>query len=104
MAITDVVVPQLSESVSEATLLTWKKKPGEAVTADKVCGEVESTKSVSEIFAPVTGKVVAVNAELVSAPELINSDPYGSGWLIEIEVPATPSGLLSAAEYGAITA
>lgn len=79
-------------------------KIGEAVTADKVCGEVESTKSVSEIFAPVTGKVVAVNAELVSAPELINSDPYGSGWLIEIEVPATPSGLLSAAEYGAITA
>lgn len=77
---------------------------GAAVTADKVCGEVESTKSVSEIFAPVTGKVVAVNEELVNAPELINSDPYGSGWLIEIEVPATPSGLLSAAEYGAITA
>jgi glycine cleavage system H protein len=79
-------------------------KIGEAVTADKVCGEVESTKSVSEIFAPVTGKVVAVNEVLVSAPELINSDPYGSGWLIEIEVPATPSGLLSASEYGAITA
>lgn len=79
-------------------------KIGEAVTADKVCGEVESTKSVSEIFAPVTGKVVAVNEELVSAPELINSDPYGSGWLIEIEVPATPSELLSASEYGAITA
>jgi len=79
-------------------------KIGESVTADKVCGEVESTKSVSEIFAPVTGKVVAVNDELVNAPELINSDPYGAGWLIEIEVPSKPSGLLSAAEYGAITA
>ena len=79
-------------------------KIGEAVTADRVCGEVESTKSVSEIFAPVSGTVVAINEELASAPELINSDPYGAGWLVEIEVPTEPTGLLSAAEYGAITA
>ena len=79
-------------------------KIGEAVVADKVCGEVESTKSVSEIFAPVTGTIVAINEELASAPELINSDPYGAGWLVEIEVPTEPTGLLSAAEYGAITA
>ncbi len=75
-----------------------------AVVADKVCGEVESTKSVSEIFAPVTGTVVGINDALVNAPELINSDPYGAGWLVEIEVPSEPAGLLSAAEYGAITA
>ncbi|MEY4291250.1 MAG: hypothetical protein RL130_1192 [Actinomycetota bacterium] len=79
-------------------------KVGESVTADQVCGEVESTKSVSEIFAPVSGKVVAVNSELESAPELINSDPYGSGWLVEIEVPTEPAGLLSAEQYGQITA
>jgi glycine cleavage system H protein len=79
-------------------------KIGESVIADKVCGEVESTKSVSEIFAPVTGTVVAINDQLASAPELINSDPYGAGWLIEIEVPEVPTGVLSAAEYGAITA
>ena len=79
-------------------------KVGDVVVADEVCGEVESTKSVSEIFAPVTGTVVAINEELTNAPELINSDPYGAGWLVEIEVPAEPSGLLSAAEYGAITA
>jgi glycine cleavage system H protein len=79
-------------------------KVGEAVVADKVCGEVESTKSVSEIFAPVSGTVVAINEQLANAPELINSDPYGAGWLVEIEVPAEPTGLLSAAEYGAITA
>ena len=79
-------------------------KVGESVIADKVCGEVESTKSVSEIFAPVTGTVVAINEELTNAPELINSDPYGAGWLVEIEVPSAPSGLLSAAEYGAIIA
>jgi glycine cleavage system H protein len=79
-------------------------KVGEAVSADQVCGEVESTKSVSEIFAPVSGTVVAVNGDLDNAPELINSDPYGAGWLVEIDVPAEPQGLLSAAQYGEITA
>ena len=79
-------------------------KVGESVTADKVCGEVESTKSVSEIFAPVTGKIVTVNESLGQAPENINSEPYGSGWLAEIEVAATPSGLLSPEQYRQITA
>lgn len=79
-------------------------KIGESVTADKVCGEVESTKSVSEIFAPVTGKIVAINEALASAPETMNSEPYGAGWLAEIEVSATPVGLLSPAEYRQITA
>ena len=79
-------------------------KIGEKVIADSVCGEVESTKSVSEIFAPLTGTVVAINETLSATPELINSDPYGLGWLVEIEVGAEPAGLLSAAQYGAITA
>jgi glycine cleavage system H protein len=79
-------------------------KVGEKVTADQVCGEVESTKSVSEIYAPVSGEIVAVNSELDGAPELINSDPYGAGWLVEIDVPSQPTGLLTAAQYGEITA
>ncbi len=79
-------------------------KVGETVTADKVCGEVESTKSVSEIFAPVSGKVVAINEALNSSPETINSDPYGAGWLAEIEVSGDPSDLLSADDYRQITA
>jgi glycine cleavage system H protein len=79
-------------------------KIGESVTADKVCGEVESTKSVSEIFAPVTGKIVAINDSLGQAPETINSEPYGSGWLAEIEVAAAPVGLLSPEQYRQITA
>jgi glycine cleavage system H protein len=78
-------------------------KVGEAVVADKVCGEVESTKSVSEIFSPVTGTVVAINESLNSAPELVNSDPYGAGWLAEISVNGEPAGLLTAAQYGEIT-
>ena len=79
-------------------------KIGENVIADAVCGEVESTKSVSEIFAPLTGTIVAINETLSATPELINSDPYGLGWLVEIEVGAEPAGLLSSAQYGAITA
>ena len=79
-------------------------KVGEVVTAGTVCGEVESTKSVSEIFAPVSGTVVAINESLSNSPETINSDPYGAGWLAKIEVTSAPTDLLSAAQYGDITA
>lgn len=79
-------------------------KVGQILTADAVCGEVESTKSVSEIFAPVSGTVVALNSELDAAPELINQEPYGAGWLVEIEVLQEPKGLLTASQYGEITA
>lgn len=79
-------------------------KVGESITADKVCGEVESTKSVSEIYSPVTGKVSAINADLTSSPETINSDPYGAGWLFEVTVDSEPQNLLSASDYAAITA
>jgi glycine cleavage system H protein len=79
-------------------------KVGQAVTADKVCGEVESTKSVSEIFSPVTGKVTSINPDLNSAPETINTDPYGAGWLFEITVDTAPDNLLSASDYAGITA
>ena len=78
-------------------------KVGESVVADKVCGEVESTKSVSEIFSPVTGTIVTINDALANTPELVNSDPYGAGWLAEISITGEPSELLSAAEYSAIT-
>jgi glycine cleavage system H protein len=79
-------------------------KVGDVVVADKVCGEVESTKSVSEIFSPVSGTIVAINDGLNQAPELVNSDPYGQGWLAEIEVTDTPTPLLTAEQYRQITA
>lgn len=79
-------------------------KIGESVNAGTVCGEVESTKSVSEIFAPVTGVVKAINESLSNAPELINSDPYGAGWLIKIEITVAPTELLTASEYAAFSA
>ncbi len=57
---------------------------GDAVTAGDACGEVESTKSVSDVYAPLTGAVTAVNAALDGAPELVNADPYGDGWMFEM--------------------
>ncbi|WZH53630.1 MAG: glycine cleavage system protein GcvH [Nocardioides alkalitolerans] len=76
---------------------------GETVTAGTPCGELESHKSVSEIYAPVTGEVVAVNETLDATPEVVNADPYGDGWLFEV-VPADADavdGLLDAATYQA---
>jgi glycine cleavage system H protein len=64
------------------------------VEAGGLLGEVESTKSVSEIYAPVAGEVAAVNTVLAGAPETLNTDPYGDGWICEI-VPADPSALES---------
>jgi glycine cleavage system H protein len=76
---------------------------GSDVTAGSTCGEIESTKSVSDIYAPVTGTVVARNDSLDSAPELINSDPYGEGWMLEIRPAdgAGSEGLLTAEAYQA---
>jgi glycine cleavage system H protein len=78
---------------------------GNQVEAGGPAGEVESTKSVSEIYAPVTGEVTAVNAALDEQPELINSDPYGEGWIFEIAVddPDAVDGLLDAEAYQALT-
>ena len=76
---------------------------GSAVTAGSAVGELESTKSVSDVYAPVDGEVVAVNESLDATPELVNSDPYGDGWLFEI-VPADAGeleSLLDASGYEA---
>jgi glycine cleavage system H protein len=80
-------------------------EPGTEVTAGEPVGEVESTKSVSEIYAPVSGRVVARNDALERDPAKINEDPYGAGWLLEIEPadPAAVDGLLDAAAYRALT-
>jgi len=78
---------------------------GSVVAAGDSFGEVESTKSVSDVYAPVSGTVVAVNDALADAPETLNSDPYGAGWLCEIECSdeSQIEGLLDAAAYAALT-
>ncbi len=73
---------------------------GAQLTAGQVCGEIESTKSVSELFAPVSGEVVEVNEAAAADPAVINADPYGAGWLFRVAVSAE-GPLLTAAEYAA---
>lgn len=81
--------------------------PGARVAAGEACGEVESTKSVSDLYSPVDGEVTEVNPDLEDDPGLLNSDPYGAGWLFKVQVDETdedvPPGLLSATEYAALT-
>jgi glycine cleavage system H protein len=78
---------------------------GTAVSANEAVGELESTKSVSEMYAPVSGTVVAVNEALTDSPQLLNDDPYGDGWLCEIEMsdPSELDALMDAAGYTALT-
>jgi glycine cleavage system H protein len=92
-ALGDIVFVQLPE-------------PGTSVEAGQPLGEVESTKSVSEIYAPLTGTVVARNEQLTDEPELINSDPYGAGWLVELEPDdaGDVDDLLDSGGYSELTA
>jgi glycine cleavage system H protein len=77
---------------------------GDSVAAGSSCGEVESTKSVSDLYAPLSGEIAAVNATLDSAPELVNTDPYGEGWMYEVKVAdaTAAESLLDLEAYGAL--
>ena len=95
VGITDYAQDQLGDVV-----FVGLPDPGSEVHAGQPLGEVESTKSVSDVYSPVSGKVVARNEEVEQNPELINSDPYGGGWLIAVEAgQAALEGLMEAADY-----
>ena len=81
-------------------------KVGSAVAANASISEIESTKSVSEVYCPVSGTVVAVNTDLEATPEALNTDPYGAGWIFRIELsdPSELDGLMDAAAYEAFLA
>lgn len=98
VGITDHAAEQLGDIVFVSL-----PEVGTKVEAGQPCGELESTKSVSEIFAPVSGVVTARNEGVVTAPEVINSDPYGAGWMFDVapEGDPAPGQLLSAEEYQA---
>ncbi|MGW5867012.1 glycine cleavage system protein GcvH [Streptomyces sp. NPDC055239] len=89
-ALGDVVFAQLPEV-------------GDTVTAGESCGELESTKSVSDLYAPVTGEIVAANQDVVDDPSLVNSAPFEGGWLFKVRITGEPDDLLSADEYTAFT-
>ncbi|MFI6012821.1 glycine cleavage system protein GcvH [Streptomyces sp. NPDC051243] len=90
-ALGDVVYAQLPEV-------------GSTVTAGDTCGELESTKSVSDLYSPVTGEVTEINEDVVNDPALVNSAPFEGGWLFKVRVTEEPADLLSADEYAAHTA
>ncbi|WP_128437462.1 glycine cleavage system protein GcvH [Streptomyces cyaneus] len=90
-ALGDVVYAQLPEV-------------GSTVTAGDTCGELESTKSVSDLYSPVTGEVTEINEDVVNDPALVNSAPFEGGWLFKVRVTEEPADLLSADEYDAHTA
>ena len=77
---------------------------GATVTAGDSCGELESTKSVSELYAPVSGEIVEANQDVVDDPPLVNSAPFEGGWLFKVRVADEPDDLLSADEYTAYIA
>lgn len=90
------------EQLGDITLVELPKV-GAAVKAGAVIGTVESVKAVSDLYSPLTGKVQAVNGELEQAPEKVNDDPYGAGWMLKLELgdPAEAGSLLDAAGYQA---
>ncbi len=94
VGLTDYAQSQLSDIVFVEILVN----EGEQVEAGKPIASVESVKAAAEAYAPVSGKVIAINSELVNSPELLNKDPYGSAWLIQIE-GGDASSLLDAAAY-----
>ncbi len=99
VGITDFAQDQLGDVV-----FVGLPEPGTTVTAGQPLGEVESTKSVSDIYSPVGGTVVERNAEVEQSPELVNEDPYGRGWLVTIEATTPLDDLLTADEYRATLA
>ncbi|MEV0413387.1 glycine cleavage system protein GcvH [Streptomyces sp. NPDC050448] len=90
-ALGDVVYAQLPEV-------------GDTVTAGETCGELESTKSVSDLYSPVTGEVVEANQDVVEDPALVNTAPFEGGWLFKVRIAEEPADLLSAEEYAKLTA
>ncbi|GAA2767168.1 glycine cleavage system protein GcvH [Streptomyces paradoxus] len=77
---------------------------GDSVSAGETCGELESTKSVSDLYSPVSGEVTEVNEDVVNDPSLVNSAPFEGGWLFKVRITDEPGDLLSADEYTAFSA
>lgn len=97
MGITDYAQDALGDVV-----FVQLPKSGSAVAEHDSFSEIESTKSVNDVYAPVGGTIASVNDALDSSPELLNSDPYGAGWICEIDFDGDTSGLMTADEYRAL--
>jgi glycine cleavage system H protein len=92
------------DQLGDITLVNIDVKPGDTVTAGKAFGTIESVKTLSDLFAPVSGKVVRVNKVLEDKPELVNEDCWGEGWMVVIKPSSTDGELLDAARYKTLVA
>jgi glycine cleavage system H protein len=98
IGITDYAQDQLSDVVFVEIIA----EPGSELASGDACADVESVKAAAEVYSPVGGSVVEVNEDLLDAPELVNTDPYGEAWMVKIEIsdPSQVEALLDAAAYG----
>ncbi|WP_344895883.1 glycine cleavage system protein GcvH [Actinomadura meridiana] len=93
------ITAHAADALGEIVYLELQPSEGDTVEAGDPCGEIESTKSVSDIFSPVSGEVTAINGAVVDEPKVINDDPYGEGWIFKIRISDEPGDLLDSAAY-----
>ncbi|MFF3444513.1 glycine cleavage system protein GcvH [Streptosporangium sp. NPDC002721] len=103
LTLTVGITAYAAEALGDVVFVQILPEVGSTITAGDAVGEVESTKSVSDIFAPVSGEVVEVNQAVVDDPSLVNNDPYADGWLFRVRLEGSADDLLSPEEYAALT-
>ncbi|WP_433334071.1 glycine cleavage system protein GcvH [Spirillospora sp. CA-294931] len=93
------ITQHAADALGEIVFLELQSGEGDTVTSGEPCGEVESTKSVSDLYAPVSGEITAINSAVIDEPKVINDDPYGEGWIFKVRVADEPGDLLDAEAY-----
>ncbi|MFC5179744.1 glycine cleavage system protein GcvH [Actinomadura harenae] len=97
------ITQHAADALGEIVFLELQPGEGDTVEAGETCGEVESTKSVSDLYSPVSGEITAINAAVIDEPKVINDDPYGEGWIFKVKITDEPGDLLDAAAYDKLT-
>ncbi|GAA2597950.1 glycine cleavage system protein GcvH [Actinomadura fulvescens] len=93
------ITQHAADALGEIVYLELSSGEGDTVEAGETCGEVESTKSVSDLYSPVSGEITAINSAVIDEPKVINDDPYGEGWIFKVRVSDEPGDLLNAEAY-----
>ncbi|WP_067488105.1 glycine cleavage system protein GcvH [Actinomadura hibisca] len=94
------ITAHAADALGEIVFIELQPGEGDTVEAGESCGEVESTKSVSELYSPVSGEITAINQAVLDEPKVINDDPYGEGWIFKVRIGDEPGDLLTAEAYG----
>ena len=93
------ITQHAADALGEIVYLELSSGEGDTVEAGEACGEVGSTKSVSDLYSPVSGEITAINSAVIDEPKVINDDPYGEGWIFKVRVSDEPGDLLDAEAY-----